>query len=57
MENTLIVLGLAVIITTFIVVICAIFKKDIITIEVKAEKLKIKIQKDKHGKNHKNNNT
>lgn len=60
MEKTLIILGIAVIVVILVITICAIFKKDSTNIEIELTRhgnFRIKIQKDKHDKNDKNNNT
>ena len=60
MEKTLIILGLAVIISILIITICAIFKKDSSNIEIEVIrpwKFSIKIQKDKHYEKDKKNIT
>ncbi len=60
MEKTLIILGIAVIVVILVITICAIFKKDSTNIEIEVTRpwnFRIKIQKDKHDKNDKNNNT
>lgn len=60
MEKTLIILGIAVIVVILVITICAIFKKDSTNIEIELTRpwnIRIKIQKDKHDKNDKNNNT